>query len=108
MGMCIADNTDHPLLRCLFRFTILLPVTRCSGHNTDLPSNNNILKIVRVNIAFTKAFFLKKIIRYKLSNHVQVDRLCTCGSWFVELLESQKSSFSVFLVLKRLSKIKKI
>ena len=60
MGMCIADNTDHPLLCCLFRFTLLLPVTRCSGHNTNLPSNNNILKIVTVNIAFTKAFFLKK------------------------------------------------
>ena len=39
--------------------TLSLPVTRCAGHNTDLPSNSNISKTVRVNIAFT---FLKSIL----------------------------------------------
>ena len=34
-----------------------LPVTRCTGHNTDLPSNSNISKRGRVNIAFTRTSF---------------------------------------------------
>ena len=40
-----------------------------------------------------------------LSNATEVDRLSSCGFLvfiFVELLESQKSSFSMFLLLKGL------
>ena len=33
-----------------------LPVTRCGDHNTDLPSYSNVLRTVRVNIAFTITF----------------------------------------------------
>ena len=45
----------------------------------------------------------------EFSNDIQVDRLCTCGSLvidvlkFVELMESQKFSFSIFPVLKGLN-----
>ena len=37
-----------------------LPVTWCAGHNSNLPLNSNILKTVRVKIAFT-LMFLKSI-----------------------------------------------
>ena len=33
--------------------TLSLPVARCAGHNTNLPSKSNISKTVRVNTAFT-------------------------------------------------------
>ena len=41
---------------CLFteNLTLSFPVIRWAGHNTDLPSNINISKTVRVNIAFAK------------------------------------------------------
>ena len=32
---------------------------RWAGHNTDLPSDSNISKTVRVNIAFDRTFFKK-------------------------------------------------
>ena len=34
-----------------------LPLSRCAGHNTDLPSNSNISKMVRVKTVFTRTFF---------------------------------------------------
>ena len=37
--------------------TLSLPVPRWAGHNTDLPSDSNISKTVRVNIAFAATFF---------------------------------------------------
>ena len=37
-----------------------LPVSRWAGHNTDLPSDSNISKTLRVNIAFAE-HFLKNI-----------------------------------------------
>ena len=36
--------------------TLSLPVPRRVGHNTDLPSDINIRKTVRVNIAFAEHF----------------------------------------------------
>ena len=39
---------------------LLLSVTRYAGHNSNLPSNSNILEGVRKNIGFTKSF-LKSI-----------------------------------------------
>ena len=39
--------------------TLSLSVARWAGANTDLPPNSNISKTVRVNIAFTRTFFLK-------------------------------------------------
>ena len=63
--------------------TLSLPVPRWAGANTDLPSNSNIWKMVRLNTAFTRTC-LKEIF-YKLSKDVQVDRLCTCGSLFIDV-----------------------
>ena len=60
---------------------------------------------MRVNTVFKKAAF--KTVFFKYSNNIQIDRLSTCGSLIihVELLESQKSSFSIFPGLKRLSRL---
>ena len=33
--ICIAHNTDHPLLCCVFHLTFSLPVTCSVGHNTN-------------------------------------------------------------------------
>ena len=67
----------------LEKLKLPLPVTHLAGNNTELPSNSNILKTVRVNIVFTKIFFLKID---KLSNDIQVDRICTCGSSVIDVL----------------------
>ena len=58
-----------------------LPGISSVGPNTDLPSTNNTSKTVRVNIAFN----LFKRVFDKLSNDIQVDRLCTCGSLAIDL-----------------------
>ena len=34
--MCIAHDTNRPLLCFVFQLTLSHPVTRCVGHNTDL------------------------------------------------------------------------
>ena len=39
-------------------------MTRRVGHNTDLPSNSNISKTVRVNISFTRKFFREYSITF--------------------------------------------
>ena len=52
------------------------PASRWAGDNTELPSNSNIFKTVRVNI--NKLFD-------KLSNGMQVDRLCACGSQVIDV-----------------------
>ena len=44
--------------------TLLLPVTRCAGYNTDLASNSNISKTVKMNIAFKKVFFKEYSISF--------------------------------------------
>ena len=35
--------------------TLSLPATSCAGHNTDLSSNRNISKTVKVNIVFIES-----------------------------------------------------
>ena len=62
--------------------TLSLLVLRWAGHNTDLPSDSNISKTVRVNIAFDRTFF-KKI--FKLSYGIQVNRIYTCGSQVIDV-----------------------
>ena len=62
--------------------TLLLPVTCCADRNTNLPSNSNISKRVRVNIAFTRTF---QRVFEKLFNDIQVDRLCTCGTLVIDV-----------------------
>ena len=39
------------------KLTLLLPVARCAGHNSDLSSNSNTPKMMEVNIAFPKTIF---------------------------------------------------
>ena len=51
--------------------TLWLPVTYCAGHNTDLALKRNISKTVRVF--------------GKVSNDIQVDRLCPCGSLVIDV-----------------------
>ena len=60
---------------------------------------------MRVNTVFKKTAF--KTVFAKYSNNIQIDRLSTCVSLIihVELLEFQKSSFSIFPGLKRLSRL---
>ena len=62
--------------------TLSLLVLCWAGHNTNLTSDSNISKTVRVNIAFDKTFF-KKI--FKLSNGIQVNRIYTCGSQVIDV-----------------------
>ena len=62
--------------------TFLLPVPRWAGDNTDLTLNSNISKMVRVNIAFTRTFLR---VFDKLSNDIQADRLCPCGSLVIDV-----------------------
>ena len=61
--------------------------------------------MVRINIAFIKTFFKEYSISFLLSNYIQVNRLCTCGSLVIVGLLSQKLRFSIFPVLKGLNKI---
>ena len=69
--------------------TLSLPVPRWADDNIDLPSDSNILKTVRVNIAFAATFFKEYSTSFlmvcRLSNGKQVDRLCTCGSQVVDV-----------------------
>ena len=53
MGFLMMAGVDRYYLICL---TISLPVTLWMGHNTDLPSESNISKKIRVNIPFAKLF----------------------------------------------------
>ena len=87
---------------------VLLPVTRCEGHNIELPDNSSISKTVRVKIAvigtFFKGFSISFLVIFSL-----IDFTLVVPYWcwkFVELLESQVSSFSIFPTLKGLNKIK--
>ena len=55
---------------------------RSVGDNTDLPTNSNISKTVNVNIVFKRTFLE---IFNKLSNGIQVDRLCNYDSQVIDV-----------------------
>ena len=55
----------------------LFTVPRWAGESTDVYSNNNISKSVKVNDTLKK---WNKRVFNKFSNDVQIDRLCTCRS----------------------------
>ena len=87
-----------------------LPVPRWKGDN-DLPSNSNISKMAKVaNIAFTRTFCKYSISFLVVCGLVDfalvVLKLLMFLLKFVELLASQKSSCSIFPVLKGLNKFK--
>ena len=52
------------LIKEYMLFIVHCPLTSFTGHNTDLPSNSNVLKKVRVNIAFTGTFFKEYSISF--------------------------------------------
>ena len=60
------SNLINILDKCdsTFNLTLSLLVTCCAGHNTGLPSNSNISKTVRVNIAFTTTFLKEYLISF--------------------------------------------
>ena len=61
MGFLMMAGVDRYYLICL---TISLPVTLWMGHNTDLPSESNISKKIRVNIPFAQTFFKEYSISF--------------------------------------------
>ena len=81
---------------------------RWAGHNTDLPSDSNISKTVRVNIAFAGTGFKKYSTSFLI-----VCRLIDIALAVLKLLMSKicviigisKSSFSIFPVLKGLNEL---
>ena len=64
--------------------TLLLPVARCAGHNSDLSSNSSTPKNDGSKHCFPENYFQRVID--KLSNDIQVDRFGTCGSLVIDVL----------------------
>ena len=62
--------------------TLLLPVQRWVCDNTNLLSDGNFSKTIRVNITCTEIFLR---MFNKLSNGMQGDRLPTCGSQVIDV-----------------------
>ena len=56
VGKLWIDQVRDFLLISLLILILSLPVPRGAGDNTDLLSNSNILKTLRVNFAFTERF----------------------------------------------------
>ena len=80
--------------------TLSLPATRCAGHNTDLPSNRNISKTVRITIAFTQKFFKEYCIS---SNKCLLNfETVRCGAYQREALISKLGKWTI-LNIKTLS-----
>ena len=70
-----------------FRFftenvTLLLPVTRCAGHNTQTTFKKQYLENGESEHCLHKNIFEK--VFDALSNDIQVDRFCTCGSLVID------------------------
>ena len=73
--------------------TLSLPATRCAGHNTDLPSNRNISKTVRITIAFTQKFFKEYCIS---SNKCLLNfETVRCGAYQREALISKLRKWTI-------------
>ena len=69
---------------CILLFYVLilqLPITSWVGDSTNLPSNSNISKTVKVNIAFLQIFFEEYLIRF-----LMVYRLVDIGLVVLNLL----------------------
>ena len=60
----ISTNSEYFFWFFTETLTLLFPVPRCAGDNTDLHSNSNISKTIRVNIAFTTTFFKEYSINF--------------------------------------------
>ena len=73
--------------------TLSLLATRCAGHNTDLPSNRNISKTVRITIAFTQKFFKEYCIS---SNKCLLNfETVRCGAYQREALISKLGKWTI-------------
>ena len=53
----IPTKAEHIFWFFTENVTLSLLGTHCAGPNTDLPSNNNISKMVSVNVVFTRSSF---------------------------------------------------
>ena len=63
----ILQRFESDLLMTFVPFlALLLPVTHCAGHNSDLPSNSNISKSVRANTVFIQRFLNGYLISFLL------------------------------------------
>ena len=56
-------NSTFSVWESLF-LAFSLPVTHFENHNTDLPSNSNVSKTVKVSIAFRQCFFKEYLISF--------------------------------------------
>ena len=63
--------------------TLSFPGTCYAVPNTNLYLNSNILKTVSANIVFTNHVFQR--VFNKISDDMQVDRLCTCGYLVIDV-----------------------
>ena len=84
--------------------TLSLPAPHWAGDNTNLPSASIVPKKVVANIVFTKKFFKEYSISFLLVCRLIGFVLVVLKLlMFVKLLASQRSSFSIFPVLKGLT-----
>ena len=74
------------ILVFIFKINFSTPFDPRAVQNTDLHSNSNISKTLRVNIDFKKktTTFFKRVFD-KLSNDIQLDRLRTCNSRVIDI-----------------------
>ena len=56
LSLSLSKTVPHVTYKYFSSLVLLLPVPRWAGLPTDLPSDSNISKTVRVNIAFSVTF----------------------------------------------------
>ena len=84
--------------------TLSLPAPRWAGDNTNLPLASIVSKTVVANVVFTKKFFKEYSISFRLvCRLIGLALVVLKLLMVVELLASQRSSFSIFRVLKGLT-----
>ena len=82
LSLSLSETVPHVTYKYFSSLVLLLPVPRWACLPTDLPSDRNISKTVRVNIAFSVTF-LNNI--QQALNGLQVDKFCTCGSQVIDV-----------------------
>ena len=92
------NKLDNLFLLLKIAFNPFVHCNLLGGDNTDLPSDSNISKMLRVSIAFNCFLMVCTLLDFGLV--VDTSRYWCLKFW--ELLTSQKLSFSIFAVLKGL------
>ena len=84
VNVCLMKTLKSTVIKkAILCLTLSFLVPRWAGGNTDLTSDINISKTVGVNIAFNRIYFHRTF--NKLSNVMQVDRLCSCDSRVIDV-----------------------